>query len=51
MEYLMDYASPDTRAQGEAAISKSLAKMDDVLRAKTERMLAMVREGQRDIYC
>ncbi len=51
MEYIMDYASPETRARGEAVISNSLAKMDDVLRAKTEKMLSMVREGQRDVYC
>ncbi len=51
MEYLIDYGSAESRTQGESVIANSLAKMDDVLRAKTERMLAMVREGQRDVYC
>jgi len=51
LEYLLDYAAPETRASGEATIAHSLATMNDALRAKTEKMLAMVRDGKRDVYC
>jgi len=51
LEYLLDYAGPETRASGEAVIARSLATMNDALRARTEKMLALVRDGKRDVYC
>jgi 2-iminoacetate synthase len=49
-EYLIDYASPETKAAGEQAIGKRLALMDEVQRHKSEIMLAKVREGKRDVF-
>lgn len=51
LEYLLDYAGPETRAAGEATIARSLASMDEDLRAKTEKMIGLVRGGKRDVYC
>jgi len=50
-EYLLDYASPETRAAGERAIAQALAEMaDPVQRGKIAVALAEMREqGRRDI--
>jgi len=50
-EYLEDYASPATRAAGEATIARAVAELEPELRARTERMVALVRDGKRDVYC
>ena len=50
-EYLDDFASEQTKSVGEAAILGAIAEMDPQTRAKTEKMLAMVKEGKRDVYC
>ncbi len=50
-EYLQDYASPETRAVGEATIAGALAEMEPELRAKAERMVRLVKDGKRDVYC
>lgn len=50
-EYLLDYASPDTREVGERLIAQVLAEMDGPARKISERLLAQVREGKRDVYC
>jgi 2-iminoacetate synthase len=50
-EYLEDFASEQTRSMGEATILGAIAEMDPQTRAKTETMLAMVKEGKRDVYC
>ncbi|MBV8048140.1 MAG: [FeFe] hydrogenase H-cluster radical SAM maturase HydG [Paludibacterium sp.] len=50
-EYLCDYAEPETQAAGETAILQSLDKMDDKTRRNAEKMLNMIRNGRRDIYC
>ena len=48
-EYLMDYASPETRAVGEALIARSL---DDIplerTRQITEDRLKKIENGERD---
>jgi len=51
LEYLLDYGSGETRAIGEDLITLKTAAMDDVRRAHTEKMLAGVREGDRDVLC
>jgi 2-iminoacetate synthase len=51
LEYLEDYGSPPTRAEGEALIAEKTAAMDPVRRAHTEQMLARVRAGERDVLC
>ena len=50
-EYLLDYATPKARAAGEDAIARQLASMDDKVRQISERLLARVRSGSRDVYC
>ena len=50
-EYLLDYGTEETRAVGEAVIENAVAEMDPVRRAHTEKMLAQVRAGNRDVLC
>ncbi|MBQ4480129.1 MAG: [Victivallales bacterium] len=48
-EYLMDYATPETRAIGEALIEKELANVkSDKVREITRQHLAEIANGQRD---
>jgi 2-iminoacetate synthase len=51
LEYLLDYGAEETRAAGEALIGDKTAAMDDVRRRHTEKMLAQVRAGKRDVLC
>jgi 2-iminoacetate synthase len=51
LEYLLDYASPETRAVGEECVTRSLAAMTPGQRGVSERMLRDVREGKRDVFC
>jgi 2-iminoacetate synthase len=51
LEYLEDYGSKGTRAVGEPLIARKTAEMDPVRRAHTEKMLAKVRAGERDVLC
>lgn len=50
LEYLIDYASPETRRSGEQLVEKQLDRMDARQRATVSKMLAQVREGRRDVY-
>lgn len=50
-EYLLDYGTPATREVGEALIARKIAEMDPVRRDYTEKMLARVRDGDRDVLC
>lgn len=52
-EYLLDYASEETRAVGEAAIQKQLEafeKESPARRKYVEDKLKLIEQGQRDIY-
>jgi len=50
-EYLLDYATPETRAAGEALIARHRACItDDWLRGWTEQQLARTSAGERDLY-
>lgn len=51
LEYLLDYASPETRLAGEQRIASELANMPTKSRAIAERLLSRVRQGERDVYC
>ncbi|HOS94962.1 MAG TPA: [FeFe] hydrogenase H-cluster radical SAM maturase HydG, partial [Armatimonadota bacterium] len=51
LEYLLDYASPETCAVGEKAIGDILATMPEPMRNHSERLMSKVREGQRDVFC
>ncbi len=50
LEYLIDYASPRTRAAGEAMIADQLDRMPGKAKATASRMLERVRGGRRDVY-
>ena len=50
-EYLQDYASAETRSAGESTIAAALAAMEPELRARAEKMVGLVKDGKRDVYC
>jgi 2-iminoacetate synthase len=50
-EYLLDYASPSTRALGERLINEQLKTMAEPMRSRAEAMVNKVRSGERDVYC
>ncbi len=49
-EYLLDYASPETRRVGEALIERALADMAKPVAQAAQKMLERVRAGERDVY-
>lgn len=50
-EYLIDYASSETRAAGEEVIKKEIEKIKDAnVRQKLEEKLSLVEKGERDLY-
>jgi len=50
-EYLQDFASLETRTEGERIIAHQLQQIEqDTVRTSTERMLERVRSGERDLY-
>ena len=51
-EYLVDYASPETRAVGEGLIKKELAQLEDSPQKETltERLNKIVKSEERDLY-
>jgi 2-iminoacetate synthase len=51
LEYLIDYASPATRAVGERTIADALAGMDAWPRERAIQLMDKVKAGQRDVYC
>ncbi len=50
LEYLLDYASPETAQAGEELIRVHLDHMDDRQRKVASGMLKRVRAGHRDVY-
>jgi 2-iminoacetate synthase len=50
-EYLLDYATPETRAEGEALITRHLSRIpDEKVRQWTAESLEKVGAGTRDLY-
>ncbi|RYD01968.1 thiamine biosynthesis protein ThiH [Desulforamulus aquiferis] len=50
-EYLMDYASPETKEVGEETIRKHLGEIsNEKIRAVTEERLTQIEAGVRDLY-
>jgi len=50
-EYLLDYASPETKLAGEEAIRLHLAEIkNDKVRSSTIARLARIEQGERDLY-
>jgi 2-iminoacetate synthase len=50
MEYLIDYASPETRKVGEQLVDAILADMDAKQKKVSGKLLERVRAGERDVY-
>jgi 2-iminoacetate synthase len=50
-EYLLDFASPETRAVGARLIAQTLREMDAKERKISATLLQQVRGGKRDVYC
>ena len=50
MEYLLDFATPETREVGEARVAAELAQMSPAERKVAERLIEKVRAGDRDVY-
>ena len=51
MEYLMDYASYETKLIGEDLIDDVVDSMEGVARERALLMLEKVKKGKRDMYC
>ncbi|MGC1817372.1 MAG: [FeFe] hydrogenase H-cluster radical SAM maturase HydG [Casimicrobiaceae bacterium] len=51
LEYLLDYATPETRTVGDRCITEALAGMDEWPRARALQLMERVRAGERDVYC
>jgi 2-iminoacetate synthase len=49
-EYLLDYASPETRAAGRRRVDELMAEVKPELRPAVEKRLAAIRGGERDLY-
>jgi 2-iminoacetate synthase len=50
MEYLLDYASPQTREVGEQLVNYNLKYLDAPVRNIARGLVAQVRANQRDVY-
>ncbi|WP_077369059.1 [FeFe] hydrogenase H-cluster radical SAM maturase HydG [Anaerosalibacter sp. Marseille-P3206] len=49
-EYLLDYASDETKVKGEAIIAKELASIEPERRRLIEDKIKLVESGERDVY-
>ncbi len=50
-EYLMDYASPETRAIGDALIARTIREMPPEIARRSQTLLDQVKAGKHDVYC
>jgi 2-iminoacetate synthase len=50
-EYLMDFASPETRSVGEALINDIIATMEPVAAERSRALRDQVINGKHDVYC
>ena len=50
-EYLLDFASPETRSIGTALVDKVIGEMQGVARERARKLVDQVRQGRRDVYC
>jgi 2-iminoacetate synthase len=50
LEYLLDFASPQTRAEGEAMLARELDNMDAPVRRISQRLVDQVKENHRDVF-
>lgn len=50
MEYLIDYASPETRSVGEKCVQESLKRMTPERRRTAKILIEQVKAGSRDVF-
>lgn len=50
-EFVEDHASPATRCAAERLIQDGFGDLEGKARAQAERMVARVKEGERDVFC
>ncbi len=50
-EYLMDYASPETRTVGEKLIEHTILEMPPEAAKRSQALLDQVKVGKHDVYC
>lgn len=50
-EYLIDYASEETRLAGRTCIEQALGNMEEKVRRTALKMLERIRSGKRDVFC
>ena len=50
MEYLLDYASPDTRRIGERLVDHELDTLEHSVREISTRLVREVRSDKRDVF-
>ena len=51
LEYLLDYASPETRRVGERLLHETLVSMEPQQKQRAQALMEKVSAGQRDVYC
>jgi len=51
LEYLMDYASPETKQTGMKLIDDTLKTMSGTPYTRSQKLLEQVHAGKRDVYC
>ncbi|HBE03949.1 MAG: [FeFe] hydrogenase H-cluster radical SAM maturase HydG [Spirochaetes bacterium GWF1_41_5] len=51
MEYLLDFASPETRLKGETLVAKTLSGLTGRSLERSMKLLQRVKNGERDVYC
>jgi 2-iminoacetate synthase len=51
LEYLLDYASPETQQIGEKVIREEMSHMGDKEADVSERIMRAIRKGKRDVFC
>lgn len=49
-EYILDFASDETKIVAEDFTKKELEKLDGPTKVKTEKMLQKINQGKRDIF-
>ena len=50
-EYLEDYASEETKVAGDKIVRETLSGMASDHKDRAEKMVNLVKQGKRDVYC
>ncbi len=51
LEYLIDYAGPETVTVGEAILEKEMSEMEERDRDVSRKIIKAIRKGKRDVFC